>query len=135
LTDFYIFGTILLRGFKAIDSTCGHCASFNSVAKNTGIKFSTALALLKMSETIIVHKAVRGAISKLCIEWQKTMAIMGFGGYYDKALGACSLLLNNTSMVRKNNNSKTFAPCRVPMRLLERLDSIHTDSNRLQICR
>jgi hypothetical protein len=50
---------------------------FNSAAKNTGIKFSTALALLKMvlhiispSETMIVHKAVRGAISKQCIEWQ-----------------------------------------------------------------
>jgi hypothetical protein len=76
LTDFKVFGTILLRGFKAILSTPA-IAQASIVAKNIGIKFSTAMALLKMtlqiitlSETMIVHKAVRGAISKQCIEWR-----------------------------------------------------------------
>jgi hypothetical protein len=61
-------------------------ASIYSVAKNTGIKFSTALALLKMvlqiitlSETMIAHKAVRGAIVNSALNGE-TMTILGFGG-------------------------------------------------------
>jgi hypothetical protein len=47
-----------------------------------------ALQIITLLETMIVHKAVHGAISKQCIEWRN-----------NANHGICFLLLNNTSMI------------------------------------